>query len=367
MYIKSISLYKVTIPLQANYSMSGERHIDAFDTTVIRIDTDEGVSGWGEITPLGATYLPAFPEGARAGLAFLARELIGEDPTQLDGIHLMMDQKLRGHPYVKTAVDLACWDILGKKTGLPVSVLLGGRFGDTVQLYRSISRDTPQNMVSAIEKFRFQGHRQFQLKVGGEPDSDIERVKATVACLKPGERLIADANGGWTRDEAARVVQAISNDDVYVEQPCLTYEECLTIRRRTPNPFVLDESIDTLLALQRGIADGAMDAINIKISKVGGLTRARAIRDLCVANGIKMTIEDTAGSDISAAAVSHLALSTPERFRLSVTLANLKSDMRLAKNSPRAVDGATRVSDEPGLGVEPDPSLLGDPIFYLTK
>ena len=123
--------------------------------------------------------------------------------------------------------------------------------------------------------------------------------------------LIADANTGWTMHEAARVVDAVRDVDVHIEQPCPTYEACLTIRRRTAKPFILDELMDSLPMVARGHADGAMDAINLKISKVGGLTRAREIRDFCVAMGIAMTIEDSWGGDIVTAAIAHLAHSTP--------------------------------------------------------
>ena len=92
--------------------------------------------------------------------------------------------------------------------------------------------------------------------------------------------MVADANTGWTRHEAARVVAAVDDLDVYIEQPCLTYEESVSIRRRTGLPFVLDEVIDGPGVLVRGIAEDAMDVINLKISKVGGLTRARLMRDL---------------------------------------------------------------------------------------
>jgi cis-L-3-hydroxyproline dehydratase len=366
MRIAAVTGYRVIVPLQEGYSMSGGRDLDAFDTTVVRVDTDAGVVGWGEITPLGSNYLPSYPEGARTGLEFLSKVLIGEDPTQLDAINGAMDAKLRGHPYVKTALDLACWDILGKVANLPVCILLGGRFGANIALYRSITYDAPAAMVDRIRKFRARGHRQFQLKVGGDADTDILRIRESTAALEPGEQLVADANGGWTRAEAARVVHAVDDLDVHIEQPCQTYEECLTIRSRTRNPFVLDESMDSLQALQRGIADGAMDGVNIKISRVGGLTRARTFRDLCVANGIKVTLEDTAGTDISAAAVTHLAHSTQERFRLSVTLANLKSDVRIAKESPVAVNGKTSASTLPGLGVEPIAEMLGEPVFRVN-
>ena len=132
---------------------------------------------------------------------------------------------------------------------------------------------------------------------------DIERIKAVAAQLEPGDRLIADANTGWLMHDAMRVVRAVRDIDVYIEQPCLSYEECLSIRRHTDHPFVLDEVIDSIDVLLRGRADLAMDVVNLKISKLGGLTKTRQARDLCASMGIAMTLEDSWGGDIATAAI----------------------------------------------------------------
>ena len=118
-----------------------------------------------------------------------------------------------------------------------------------------------------------------------------------------------------------------------------TYEECLVTRRRTSLPFVLDEVIGGVDDLTRGIADGAMDVINLKISKVGGLTKARLMRDLCIQAGIPMTIEDTWGGDIVTATIAHLAQSTPEEFSFSATDFNSYGTKDIAAGAPKRVDG----------------------------
>ena len=143
--------------------------------------------------------------------------------------------------------------------------------------------------------------------------------------------------------------------DVHIEQPCPTYEACLTIRRRTAKPFILDELMDSLPMVARGHAEGAMDAINLKISKVGGLTRAREIRDFCVAMGIAMTIEDSWGGDIVTAAIAHLAQSTPPDLLFSATDFNSYVTLSIAEGAPRrqaAAHGAdgTRTRDQPAPG-----------------
>ena len=174
-------------------------------------------------------------------------------------------------------------------------------------------------MAQKVAGYRAQGYRRFQLKVGGEPGTDIARIRAVAGVLEPGDRLIADANTGWLMHDAARVVRAVRDVDVYIEQPCASFEECLSIRRRTDHPFVMDESIDGIDVLLRGHAEGAMDVVNLKISKLGGITKLRQARDLCVSLGIAMTIEDSWGGDITTAAIAHLAHSTPPEFLFTAT------------------------------------------------
>jgi L-alanine-DL-glutamate epimerase-like enolase superfamily enzyme len=334
-----------------------------FDSTVLAVETDAGLTGWGEVCPLGPAYLPAYARGARAGIAELAPQLIGLDPLALGVLNERMDTAMRGHPYVKSAFDMACWDLLGKASGQSVATLMGGHVGPDVALYRAISQDTPKKMASRIAQYRKEGYRKFQLKVGGDPDTDIDRIRAAAKELERGDVLIADANTGWTQHQAVRVADAVKDVDVYIEQPCMTYEQCLAVRHHTNRPFVLDEVVDGLDMVVRGVADHAMDVINLKISKVGGLTKARQIRDLCVSLGIAMTIEDTWGGDIITAAIAHLAHSTPERFLFSCTDFNSYVTVSIAEGAPERVKGRMQASRGPGLGVAPRMKVLGAPVF----
>jgi len=363
MKITELRVYQVDLPLvEGRYTWSDGRYVEVFDSTVVEIVTDTDLIGYGEVCPLGPFYLPAFGAGARAGIGELAQYLIGQDPTALGPINAIMDAALLGHPYVKTAIDMACWDLLGKSAGKPVCDLLGGRHGDSIELYRAISQRPAEEMAENVAKYRDEGYRKFQLKVGGDAQDDIARIRAAANVLQSGETLIADANTGWLVGDAARVVNAVADIDVYIEQPCVTYEHCLSIRKRTQLPFILDENIDGINALLRAQRDLAMDAINLKISKVGGLSKARLIRDMCVSLQIPMTIEDSWGGDIITAAIAHLAHSTPERFRFSSTDFNSYVTVRNATGAPQRVDGYMVASDEPGLGIVPDFDNLGSPV-----
>ena len=362
--ITAVRAYQIDLPLhEGSYKWSGGNAVSVFDSTVVAVETDDGVTGWGEICPLGPAYLPAYAAGARTGIAELAPKLLGLDPLALGELNERMDAALRGHPYVKSALDMACWDILGQASGLPVVTLMGGRVGDDFALYRAISQDTPARMAKRIAGYRKEGYRKFQLKVGGDPDTDIARIRAAARELETGDILVADANTGWTQHAALRVADAVRDVDVYLEQPCLTYEQCLAVRRHSNRPFVLDEVIDGLDMVVRAVGDQAMDVINLKISKVGGLTKARQIRDLCVSLGIAMTIEDTWGGDITTAAIAHLAHSTPERFLFSSTDFNSYVTVAFADGAPARKHGRLAASLDAGLGVRPIKKVLGKPVI----
>ncbi len=367
MKITGITFWQVDLPLrEGRYNWSNGNFVEVFDSTVVAVHTDAGITGYAECCPLGSAYLPAYALGVRSGLAELAPKLIGLDPLDLGTINRHMDAVLRGHPYIKAPIDIACWDILGKVTGMPVYKLLGGAAQEKVALYRAISQESPEAMASKIAGYKQEGYTKFQLKVGGNADTDIARIHATRAILYASDILVADANTGWTRAEAARIVAAVATVDVTIEQPCPTYDECLSVRRRTVRPFVLDEVIGDISTLMTALADDAMDIINLKISKVGGLTKARLMRDICVASGTPMTIEDTWGGDIVTATIAHLAQSTPEEFCFSATDFNSYGTVEIAAGAPRRVNGFMTASDAPGLGISPHLDVLGTPAAVFT-
>ena len=366
MKIKRITAYQVDLPLhEGSYKWSGGKSVDVFDSTIVSIETDNGYIGYGECCPLGPFYLPAYAEGVRAGIKELGPHLIGLNPTETGKLNQIMDQCLKGHAYVKSPIDIACWDIKGQLAGLPVCELLGGRYGDDFVLYRAISQVEPDAMAANVKQYRDEGYRRFQLKVGGNPDEDIQRIRMVSDILQKGDKLIADANTGWLMHEAVRVVRAVNDIDVYIEQPCETYEECLSIRERTSHPFILDEVIDGIDILVRGHAERAMDVVNIKISKFGGLTKASLARDLCVKLGIAMTLEDSWGGDITTAAISHLAHSTPEKYLFTATDFNSYVTVSTAKGAPQRNNGRMTASKDPGLGIKPKMDVLGNSVLEI--
>jgi L-alanine-DL-glutamate epimerase-like enolase superfamily enzyme len=365
MRITGITAYAVQLPLKEGAYSWGTQSYDAFDSTVVVIDTDEGWQGFGEVCPLGPGYMPSFAGGARAGMREIGRHLIGLDPRETEVVSAAMDVALKGHPYAKSAIDIACWDLAAKAAGVSVATLLGGAFRDRVKLFRVIGRDAPEAMAERLFEYRAEGFIQYQMKVGERLDTDIARMLAVTDELLDSETLAADANTGWRQHEAMRVADAVAGLPLYIEQPCLTYEECLAVRPHLQRPLILDEVMDSRAAIRRGAADGAMDVINLKISRFGGLSGARRARDLCVDVGIAMTIEDTWGGEIATAAIAHLAASTPDGFHFQSSAFHDYHSVAIAEGGPVVSDGHMSVPDAPGLGVTPLWDVLGEPLFSI--
>lgn len=350
-----------------DYVMSSGREITRLPSTVVRVTTRDGTQGFGEACPLGSTYLPAFGEGARVAIREMAPALIGADATNLAEIHRRMDGRLRGHGYAKSALDVACWDVFGRLVGRPVAALLGGALQDELPLYVAIPLGPPERMAEFVTRERAAGIRHFQAKLGADPAEDAARVAAVIAATGPGDAVVGDANGGWHRQDAIIAARLMEGSQRFrLEQPCPTLEECIAVRRLTTLPMVLDEVITDLPVLVRAAGLDAMDQVNLKVGRVGGLLPARLMRDTAVALGIRLMIEDSWGGDVVTAAVAHLAAGTPPDALFAVSYMNDWTKEHIAGYEPRSHGGMGPVPDGPGLGIEVDVAGLGAPLFTVV-
>lgn len=365
MKIKRVDVYNFDLTyVHGTYVMSGGRTISSLPSTLVRVTADNGLQGWGEVCPLGAAYLPAHAEGARAALSVVAPAVVGVDPTSLAAVNDAMDAALSGHAYAKSPIDVACWDLTGRALGVGAAVLLGGVRQQRFPLYFAVPLGTPDEMTAYVLARRKEGIHRFQLKVGGDPVLDGVRVRQIIEATGPEDLVIADANCGWRLNEALIAVAAMERlPRLYLEQPCPTMEECIEVRKRTSLPMVYDEVVTDLSTLLRASREGGAGAVNLKVSRVGGLSRARMLRDVCDELGIQVTIEDTWGGDIVSATSAHLAASTRAKSLLTVSFMNDWTREHVAGHQPRSAGGFGSAPTGPGLGIEVDASMLGEPVF----
>ena len=366
MKISGITAYQVNLPVRdGGFHQSSGRVWRTLDSTIVRIDTDDGVSGWGEACPFGPNYVPAFAGGVRAALELLGPALIGVDPCGLLAVNRVMDKALYGHAYAKTALDIACWDIAARAAGRPLCDLLGGRLTERNKAGGFFSLDQIDEVPDLMPVYQAAGAEQFEFKASGDTGTDLAMIRAIGAAMRPHDRLKVDVNEGWRVDQAILISKRVADIACIFEQPCKTYEECRAVKRAIGHPISLDECIHTVQDLLRAHADDAIDQLNLKIGRIGGLTRSRQMRDLCATLGIPMYIQDTAGSEFNAAATMHLAHSTPPHLLIHAwdctNMNTLETGRGLIREDCGALNNVMRASHEPGLGVTPIAEILGEP------
>lgn len=366
--IGRIDLYSYDVNyVGSEYVMSGGRIITTLQSTVAKVTTEDGLVGFGETCPLGSNYLPAHAAGVRAALTEVAPSLVGLDGTNPALVARAMDTALLGHGYAKSAIDVACWDVLGQASGRPICDLIGGRSQTTFPLYVAIPLGSPEAMADHVRGLRDQGVHRFQLKLGGRPAEDARRAQAVCEATMGEDTVFGDANCGWSLREAiaaARLMEDLPN--FYLEQPCATFEECLRVREHTSLPMILDEIIVDVQSLLRAWEARALEGFNLKVNRAGGLTHARLIRDIGERLGLIVNVEDSWGGDITTAAVSHLAASTGAETLQMVSFMNDWVREHVAGHQPRSGNGMGAAPPGPGLGIEVQESMLGTPFASFT-
>ena len=364
MKITRISDYQVDLPLEHPYWLSGGRlKFECLDATFIKIETDAGITGWGEGTPWGHTYVPAHGPGIRAGIETMASFVLGLDPRRVLDVERAMDLALPGHLYAKSPIDMACWDIAGKTAGLPIADLMGGGSRTPRPIASSVGAKTVEETREVIQRYRDRGYVAHSVKIGGDVERDVARVRDVESIRLPGEIVLYDVNRGWTRQQALRVMQATEDLKVMFEQPGETLDDIAAIRPLHSAPVSVDESLVTLQDAARIARDGLAEIFGIKLNRVGGLTKAARMRDVALAHGIDMFVMATGGSVLADTEALHLAATIPDINCHAVWACQDMLTVDIADGrGPRNKDGHLHLPEEPGLGVEPDEDQLGHPV-----
>ena len=364
MKITRITVYHVNLPLEHPYWLSGGRlKFEVLDATLIKIETDEGLTGWGEGTPWGHTYVPAHGPGIRAGIETMASFIIGLDPRRLLDIERAMDLALPGHLYAKSPIDMACWDIAGQAAGLPIADLMGGGSRTPRPIASSVGAKTIEDTRAVIERYRQRGYIAHSVKIGGDVERDIARITDVESIRRDGEIVLYDVNRGWTRQQALRVLSSVEHINVMVEQPGETLDDIAAIAPLHRTPISVDESLVTLPDAARIARDGIAEIFGIKLNRVGGLTKAARMRDIALAHGIDMFIMATGGSVLADTEALHLAATIPDANCHAIWACQDMLTVDIAGGrGARNQNGHLHLPEAPGLGVHPEEAMLGEPV-----
>ena len=361
MRISEIHVYQKDLPVVGGpYTMS-TMTIHAVDTTIVKMVSDSGLVGWGEVAPIGPLYQPQHALGARAAIAELAPSLIGESGLSPLMFRRRLDELLNGHNYAKAGLEIAQLDLMARHHGIRVCDLLGGAAVERVPAYYATGIGMPDDIARLSVDKADQGYRRIQVKAGGRDVAiDIAVVRKVWEAVGERVQLIVDPNRGMTAADARRLSLACAEIPFALEQPCRTLEEIVALRPQIQHPILLDETMESLNDVLRAIAMNACDGFGFKITRMGGLGAMATIRDICAARSLPHTCEDSWGGDILAAAIVHLGCTVEPRLLEAVWTAGNYIEEHYDPEHGIAVDGGHfDLPSGPGLGVNPAEDRIG--------
>jgi 4-hydroxyproline betaine 2-epimerase len=361
--VAEVHVYQVDLPITGKGYRMSEGSYSELDSTVIELVSDAGVSGWGEICPVGPTYSAANALGARAAFEQMAPGLIGRRINGPLTVRRSLDTLLYGHSYAKAAIDIAVHDLIGKTYGMRVCDMLGGATSERVNAYYSLIVDEPDEVARTAAEKIAEGFPRLQIKIGGRPvELDIETIRKVweaTGCT----RLAVDANRALTTRDVLRIGRECADVPFVFEQPCNTMEEIAAIRGQLRHGMFLDENSEDLSSVLRAISLGVCDGFGLKVTRLGGLGAMAAVRDICESRSMPHTCDDNWGSDIIAAACVHIGATVQPRLLEGVWIAEPHLDTHYDSNNPIRVEaGQIQVPTGPGLGVVPDEGVFGEPV-----
>lgn len=354
--IAALETYTVSLSADPELAVFGARGSHAESHfTIVRVSTDDGVDGYGEVsaTPRWSGEDEGTAEHLIRGV--LREALVGQPLVSVPALTALMDRTLAGNPFTKAGVNMALWDALGRRTGLRVTELLGGPFREAVPVKMSLSGDGDR-LAACIDAVRRRGFGAFKVKVGIELEADVRRFALARELVGPETFLGADANGGWSRADAAAAVPRLAQlGAVFLEQPVRPEDiEGLAFLRGRGLPIVADESVFSLADVVRVIRGDAADTVSVYVGKSGALERAVTAATTLDLFGLDALIGSNGEMGLGAAAQIHVACACEHlsAYPSDIIGHHYYNDDILA--SPVPIDGRqASLPAGPGLGVEP--------------
>ena len=368
MKIKRVSLFLKAIPMSMGNTCSLDASIDAAEVVVTRIETDTGLVGIGECGTV-AGY-PASARSVIEGSADLAAaHLMDMDPTLIGAVN----ERLLGVPgqigALRTGIDMACWDILGKAEGKPLHALLGGKLQETVPIYCLIVGESPDELASSLQEWRQKGFKRFHFRVvRADIATHQARINRVLSMREAGETFNIDFAGTWRAQDVLEIINGIDSRGFTLEQPGWTMAECAAIRGRVDQAVKLDDCINSPRDVLDAVRMQACESVVLHINRIGGVTPVRLARDIAAQAGLRVTYSTQWGTEITTAAMTHLAITTPPGTLLTSIDAHAYSPLPMTATSPFVVEGQEMwfAEDKPGLGVDVDEDALGELVRDIT-
>mgnify|MGYP002621882759 FL=1 len=368
MKITHVESYPVEIAIKPERWMItalGQHRVSRY--VLVRVLTDNGIEGAGEAT-VSARWSGETAWTARAMIdRVFGPEVIGCDPTDLVEIDRRLDNGATHNWFAKSAIEMACWDIRGKAEGKPVFELLGGACRSlAVRSRYSMGAYEPDHAQTRAKELVAAGFTTIKVKVGTNPDVDVQRVRAVREAIGPDIDLTIDANCGWDADTAIRCVNEMADCRLVLDEqptPDGDYDALARVRRETDVPVMADDICFNLAHARELLRNECCDVISIYPGKQGGIRKAKQIVDFAAAGGVACSIGSNLELDVATAAMAHLVVACPnmqvEKYPGDMLGADYH-EIRVAKN-PVQIDGPiTTITDAPGLGVEVDWDVVRD-------
>jgi len=358
MQIKKVDIHLIDLPLKEPFIISYASY-DAIPAIIVKVHTDAGVVGYGESIPdehvTGESVYTVF----QALKHDLVPAILGEDPRNIQLIHEKMNQALVYNGAAKAAIDIACYDILGKVSHLPIYSLLGGRKEEPLMIPRVLSILEPEVLAKQATEALAEGYQEIKMKLGIDHEKDIERVKAVREAVGPEVLIRADINQGWGRVQLTK--QMIKRLEPYhlswIEQPIHLMDTALfrLIKEQSTTPLMADESLIHREDLRTLIEHRSVDYINIKLMKTGGIYPAYQLATQAELFGIHCQIGSMVESSIASAAGFHVALS-----KKNIVSTEISGPTRFTTDTGDLTYDLphVQITDEPGLGINVDEAAI---------
>ncbi|MDS9473009.1 mandelate racemase/muconate lactonizing enzyme family protein [Sporosarcina pasteurii] len=358
MKITEIEIFAIRLPLYEPFVISYARY-DDMPSIIVKITTDTGHVGYGEGVADEHVTGESLTSTFEVIKNTLAPKLIGEDPKNMERIHDIMDAAIYGVPTAKAALDIACYDVVGKYLGVPVYDLLGGRYHAEFPITHVLSIASPEEMANEAEERVASGYCSLKMKVGEQVMDDVRRIEAVRERVGDEIAIRVDVNQGWTNSGntllGLRKLEHCALD--WIEQPVLAddIDGMVEVKAKTHTPVMIDEGLRGVREMREIIAKRAADKVNIKLMKCGGIYPAMKLAHMAEMAGMECQVGSMVESSVGSAAGFHVAFSKKVMTSVELTgplkfkedIGNLHYDVPFI-----------RLNEKPGLGIDVDEQQL---------